>query len=92
MDLRRLPNAMAFLLKFVTNGFPEEQRMRLMRLVRFFPRNLVPGMTRGSPEVGSLPGDALGKPQAWSQVFTFTDGAGGTPPTSEPVGGRQTEP
>lgn len=82
---------MAFLLKFITKGFPEKQRMRLMRLVRVFLKNLVPGIARASPEVGSLPGDALGKPQAWSQIFTFTDGAWGPPPRSEPVGGRQEE-
>ena len=28
-------------------------------------------------------------PQAGSQIFTFTDEAGGSPPRSEPVGGRQ---
>lgn len=49
---------MAFLLKFATSGFPEEQRMRLIRLLRFFHWNSVPAIARASPEVRSLPGDA----------------------------------
>ena len=90
MDLTLL-KAMAFLLKFVTSGFPEEQRMRLIRLLRFFHWNSVPAIAKASPEVGSLTGDARGMLQAGSQIFTFTDEAGGSPPRSEPVGGRQME-
>lgn len=59
---------MAFLLTFVTKGFPEEQRMRLMRLVRFLPGNLGPRIARARPEVGVPPRGSLGKPQAWSQM------------------------
>ena len=49
---------MAFLLKFATSGFTEEQRMRLIRLLRVFHWNSVPAIARASPEVRSLPGDA----------------------------------
>lgn len=82
LDLTLLLSAMTFLLKFVTSGFPKEQRMRLMRLLRFFHWNSVPAIARTSPKVGSLPGDARGMPQAGSQIFTFTDEAAGSPPRS----------
>ena len=82
-----LPKAMAFLLTFVTKGFPEEQRMRLMRLVRFLPGNLGPRIARARPEVGVPPRGCPG--EAPSLV---PDGAWGSPPRSEPVGGRQMEP
>ena len=43
------------------------------------------------PEPAQRQDPSQGMPQAGSQIFTFTDEAGGSPPKSEPVGGRQME-